>query len=209
MNNWTFFIFIWITCSFYWGSTKFVYPEYNQTMYSAKRRMHAEQVLRIAHSAHDYGAKLIAEICPHILTVLQKARKQVEFVDIDAPQMNETVGQAFVTIFENIPYFLEWALLFPDTVRELLTTQPDRIDLIRWAIRLTRLSGLLSSDDERMFTDAEQELRFVPRRPDYHNPYSIIQNMMRENKDALHRHTKPKRKKRVRRPRLTPRMDEL
>lgn len=78
-------------------------------------------------------------------------------------------------MFENTPYFLEWALLFPDTVHEFLAAEANRTDLIRWAIKLTRLSGLLSTEDERMIADAEQELNFVPRKHDYRNPYSIFQ----------------------------------
>lgn len=82
---------------------------------------------------------------------------------------------AFSIVFENTPFFLEWALLFPDTVHEFLAAESNRIDLIRWAIKLTRLSGLLPTEDERMIADAEQELNFVPRKHDYRNPYSIFQ----------------------------------
>ncbi|VDP41429.1 unnamed protein product [Echinostoma caproni] len=94
---------------------------------------------------------------------------------MDAPEMNDTVGEAFATVFENTPYFLEWALLFPDTIQQALTVDSSRIDLIRWAIELTRSSGLLPEDDLRMFADAEQELNFVPRKPTYQNPYATLQ----------------------------------
>ncbi|KAA0188436.1 hypothetical protein FBUS_04506 [Fasciolopsis buskii] len=179
----------------------------NQRMYFTKRRMHNKQVLRVTQSTRDHGAKLIAEMCPHFISVLQEAKKQVEFVDMDNPQMNDTVGRAFSIVFENTPYFLEWALLFPDTVHEFLAAEANRTDLIRWAIKLTRLSGLLSTEDERMIADAEQELNFVPRKHDYRNPYSIFQDMMLENEKAFRR-LPEKGKRRIRRPRLTQRIDD-
>lgn len=41
----------------------------NQRMYFTKRRMHNKQVLRVTQSTRDHGAKLIAEMCPHFISV--------------------------------------------------------------------------------------------------------------------------------------------
>ncbi|VDN30558.1 unnamed protein product [Dibothriocephalus latus] len=113
-------------------------------------------------------------------------------------------------VVENCPFLADLIVRFPDSTREVLAPQRSQHnELITWAFEFARQSKFPSEIDLKLLTLAEQELNLIPRPKNYRNPFSDAtkHQQLAELRELERRQEKQELRKKLRRPRLTPRED--
>nr|CAH7729245.1 unnamed protein product [Callosobruchus chinensis] len=111
-----------------------------------------------------------------IFQVIQKSRASIEsspFIPgISEFPLDRDIQDLLSNILENTALFSEIVLRFPDIAASLLKSNNEWNITLQWSIAFcNQMKYLLDSSTIKLLSLASQELNYIPRDPDFVNPY--------------------------------------
>nr|CAI5816957.1 unnamed protein product [Callosobruchus analis]CAI5862296.1 unnamed protein product [Callosobruchus analis] len=175
------------------------------------KRQRAEQLdaIKNFHKVSDgknERTSMLQLMSEKLFQVIQKSRASIEsspFIPgVSEFPLDRETQDLLSNILENTALFSEIVLRFPDIARSLLKTNNEWNVMFQWSIAFcNQMKYLLDSSTIKLLSLASQELNYIPRDPDFVNPYR-----KRKNQATLGdlKSTKKKNKKSIKKgPRLS------
>lgn len=150
--------------------------EFFKKLFVRRRNQHDEAVKRILKmESYEKRYKMLSVLTEKVYNLIDTKRQVLEkakFVpNILFPESSD-VKDALAGILENSALFGDVVLYFPDIMQRILKHQPMWHSLMKWSFSfVSQMRHLLDKSTFSRLHLAEQELNFIPRNPDYVNPY--------------------------------------
>ena len=131
----------------------------------------------------DKQRKTVTELVTTIARVLSSSRNSIESAKYDPKSKkfpdDQQLRERICEILENTPFFLEFALYYPNVVRKIYNKE-DIKELVLWSYRFSLDFGIYDDSTLKMVDLAAQELNIIERSEDFFNPYDRL--LVREMK---------------------------
>ncbi|XP_066252171.1 coiled-coil domain-containing protein 134-like [Euwallacea similis] len=188
-------------------------PEMAEQLYKKLlKRQRAEQLAAIKsfQKVHSYEKQfhMINLIAEKVFTIIQDSRAIIEaspFIPgVSEFPLDDTIRDALSNIIENTALFAEIILRFPDISVSVLKTNNNWDVLLQWGIAYChQVKYLLDSSTIKVLSLVSQELYYVPRDPNYINPYRKAQEDQIKQEEVEVVTSRQKKKKKLKKgPRL-------
>ncbi|VEN59852.1 unnamed protein product [Callosobruchus maculatus] len=145
------------------------------------KRQRAEQLdaiknfQKVSNGKHERKS-MLQLMSEKIFQVIQKSRASIEsspFIPgISEFPLDRDIQDLLSNILENTALFSEIVLRFPDIAASLLKSNNEWNITLQWSIAFcNQMKYLLDSSTIKLLSLASQELNYIPRDPDFLNPY--------------------------------------
>lgn len=174
----------------------------------AEQTLAAESILKLNDYSKQY--KMVEIVLEKLFTVLQDAKVKVtasSYIPGQAFPTEKSELEALANVLENTALFGDILLRLPDVTYKVYTKSKDWELLARWSLSFCNETQIYDETDSKLLYLMAQELRLVPRDPNYINPHRNVGNK-ESLKDAKSKEEqtlkkKKKEKKKKRGPRLS------
>ena len=159
-------------------SSLYIYLFSDQQLLKKKRMDQTAAVKNLIHMGDgDKQRKTVLELISAIMKVLSSSRNSVESAKYDPKSRkfpaDQQLRERVCEILENTPFFLEFALYYPNVVRKIYS-KGDITDLILWTYRFSLDFGIYDDSTLKMINLAAQELNIIERDEEFINPYDRL-----------------------------------
>lgn len=175
----------------------------------AQQVVAADSILKLADYSKQY--KMVEIVLEKLFKVLQDARVKVTesgYIPGQAFPTEQAQLEALANVLENTALFGDILLRLPNVTHEVYRKSKEWELLARWSVSFCNETKVYDETDSKLLHLMAQELRLVPRDPNYINPYKKRakkeqkNNENREQESISKKSTKKKDKKK-RGPRLS------
>lgn len=174
----------------------------------AEQTFAAESILKLGDYTKQY--KMVEIVLDKLFKVLQDARVKVT-------ASGYIPGQAFPTekseledlgnVLENTALFGDILLRLPDITYKVYSKSKEWELLARWSVSFCNETQIYDETDSKLLYLMAQELRLVPRDPNFVNPYrNVAQKEDLKNEKGKHEETSKKNKKKKDKKKRGPRL---
>lgn len=188
--------------------TKMIYS----TVFKQKRSAQvnaAESILNLKDYSKQY--KMVELVLDKLFKILKDARVKVTesgYIPGDEFPKEQEHLEALANILENTALFGDILLRLPDITHKVYSKSKEWDLLARWSISFCNETQVYDEMDSRLLDLMAQELRIVPRDPNFINPYRKGTNnkVSQKEEDNEHKDTSNRKKrkgKKKRGPRLS------
>ncbi|KAL9973797.1 hypothetical protein ACROYT_G020300 [Oculina patagonica] len=175
----------------------------------AEQTFAAESILKLGDYSKQY--KMVEIVLEKLFKVLQDARVKVTesgYIPGQAFPTEQAQLEALGNVLENTALFGDILLRLPDMTYRVYSKSKEWELLARWSVSFCNETQVYDETDSKLLNLMAQELRLVPRDPNYINPYRNIEhkeNLKNEKskQEEISKKDKKKKDKKKRGPRLS------
>jgi len=175
----------------------------------AEQTFAAESILKLADYTKQY--KMVEIVLGKLFKVLQDGRVKITesgYIPGEAFPTDQAHLEALANILENTALFGDILLRLPDITYKVYSKSKEWELLARWSVSFCNETQVYDETDSKLLNLMAQELRLVPRDPNYINPYrkSANKEEMKTEKNKqedVSKKSKKKKEKKKRGPRLS------
>jgi len=175
----------------------------------AEQTFAAESILKLADYTKQY--KMVEIVLGKLFKVLQDGRVKITesgYIPGEAFPTDQAHLEALANILENTALFGDILLRLPDITYKVYSKSKEWELLARWSVSFCNETQVYDETDSKLLNLMAQELRLVPRDPNYINPYrktTSKEEMKTETskQEDVSKKSKKKKEKKKRGPRLS------
>lgn len=169
----------------------------------------AESILKLGDYSKQY--KMVEIVLEKLFKVLQDARVKLTesgYIPGQVFPTEQAQLEALANILENTALFGDILLRLPDITYEVYSKSKEWELLARWSVSFCNETQVYDETDSKLLNLMAQELRLVPKDPNYINPYrkrakkEELNNEKKKQAEASKK-SKKKKEKKKRGPRLS------
>lgn len=173
----------------------------------AEQTLAAESILKLNDYSKQY--KMVEIVLEKLFTVLEDAKVKVtasSYIPGQAFPTEKSELEALANVLENTALFGDILLRLPDITYKVYTKSREWELLARWSLSFCNETQIYDETDSKLLHLMAQELRLVPRDPNYINPYRHVGHKegLKDGQSKEKTSNKKKKEKKKRRgPRLS------
>ncbi|XP_071489007.1 coiled-coil domain-containing protein 134-like [Diadema antillarum] len=153
-------------------------------LFLEKRRQHVPALQSLFESyEHEKQFKMVAMLLEKMEEMLLQSRiflNKEQFQTSSTFPTEQTLKDTISLILENVAFVADIALRLPDVTHALLKKNKEWTDILQWAFLFAQDTGYYDDSHQALLNLASQELNFIPRDPNFVNPYSQLSDQMFE-----------------------------
>lgn len=186
-------------------------------IYKAGLRLkRAEQVaaVKLMMKIEDYAKqyKMVKLVLEKIFQMLSSSKLEItqsSYIPGQEFPKEEKELEALAHVIENTAFFGDILLRIPDITHSIYKSKKEWRLLVHWSVGFCNETGIFDGTSEELLSLVAQELRLVPRDPNYVNPYKAefqLQELMKKKKEEMEKQEKKKANKAKSKKRKGPRL---